>query len=174
VGLVLAHRDEAAFRQLYRRHTPALYRIASRLTQDRDNQAEEIVHDAWLRAAERWASFGWRSSLRTWLIGILLNRLREAHRSWRREPLDSLDGDIAEAAPARVEDRLDLEAAVRRLPPGYRAVLILHDIEGHTHEEIADLLGLEAGTSKSQLSRARRAVRRWLDPDSEHCHDFAT
>lgn len=160
---VITGGDEAAFRALYRRHTPALYRAAVRLTDDRDGSAEDFVHDTWLRASDRWREFGWKSSLRTWLTGILLNRIREARRAWNRAPNDPF-ADLA-GEPLPLDLRLDLADAVSRLPPGYRAAIVLHDIEGYQHEEIADLLGIEVGTSKSQLSRARRALRGWLEPD---------
>lgn len=163
VSRIITGGDEAAFRVLYQRHTPALYRTAVRLTDDRDGTAEDFVHDAWLRAAERWAEFAWRSSLRTWLTGILLNRVREARRQWARQAEHELPADLADDCQAP-DDRLDLEAAVGRLPPGFRSAIVLHDIEGFTHEEIASLCQIEVGTSKSQLSRARRALRRWLEP----------
>ncbi|MFN0180779.1 MAG: RNA polymerase sigma factor [Gemmatimonadales bacterium] len=160
---IIATGDEAAFRRLYQRHTPALYRMAIRLTDDRDGAAEDLVHDTWIRASERWGEFAWRSALATWLGGILLNRVREARRQWTRHPTDPLLGDEAEPLEAP-DDRLDLEAAIARLPPGYRTAVVLHDIEGYDHAEIASLLGIDIGTSKSQLSRARRALRRWLEP----------
>ncbi|MBM4188401.1 MAG: RNA polymerase sigma factor [Gemmatimonadetes bacterium] len=163
VTRVVATGDEAAFRALYQRHTPTLYRTAVRLTDDRDGTAEDFVHDTWIRASERWAEFEWRSSLRTWLTGILLNRVREARRRWARQPTDELVTDISTDCP-EPDDRLDLEAAVAKLPAGYRSAIVLHDVEGFSHEEIASLCSIDVGTSKSQLSRARRALRRWLEP----------
>ena len=163
VDAVLAARDEEAFRALYHRHTPALYRLAIRLTADRDGRAEDLVQDCWIVATTRWSRFEWRSSLRTWLTGILLNMIREARRAWHRESIDP--GWHEATTPAEpVDTRIDLEAAVMMLAAGYRAVFLLHDVEGYRHEEIADLLGIEVGTSKSQLARARRALRRWIDP----------
>jgi len=67
-------------------------------------------------------------------------------------------------SPSGPEDRIDLERAIERLPHGYRQVFVLHDVEGYTHEEIGGLLGIETGTSKSQLSHARRRLRAALDP----------
>jgi len=160
---VIASGDEAAFRDLYRRHTPALYRVAVRLTEDRDGSAEDLVHDTWLRASDRWSEFAWRSSLRTWLTGILLNRIREARRAWDRAGGEAFAEPAQEPAP--LDLGLDLADALARLPAGYRAAVVLHDVEGYQHDEIADLLGIEIGTSKSQLSRARRALRGWLAPD---------
>lgn len=155
--------DEGCFRTLYRRHTPALYRIALRLTDDRDGSAEELVHDSWISASERWTGFKWQSSLRTWLTGILLNHIRNARRKWRNRPVDPLADELPAPVPM-LDERLDLGSAIKALPEGYRAVLVMHDIEGYTHEEIAGLLEIEVGTSKSQLSRSRKALRHWLEP----------
>ncbi|HUF26129.1 MAG TPA: RNA polymerase sigma factor [Gemmatimonadaceae bacterium] len=163
---VTSRRDPASFRALYARHTPALYAMAMRLTGE-PADAEDAVHDAWIRAVEALPRFEWRSSLRTWLTGILLNRLRELERHHRPElPLDDtvLPTDAPPDLPHDV-DPLDLEAAIAALPPGYRRVLVLHDIEGFTHEDIAALLDIEPGTSKSQLSRARAHLRRSLSTD---------
>lgn len=164
VTAFLATRDERAFRDLYRRHTPRLFRIAVRLTNDRGGVAEDLVHDTWVRAAGGIARFGWRASLGTWLTGILINRAREQYREWaggERLPVDALPGP---AGPAP-EVRLDLAQAIAALPTGYREAIVLHDIEGYTHEDIAMITGRDVGTSKSQLSRARRALRRWLAPE---------
>lgn len=157
--------DEAAWRLLYRRHTPALYRLARHLA-DSDADAGDLVHEMWLRASRGASRFGQRSTLRTWLTGILINCLREWRRASLRRAEVPLEDDLPAppADPPPGMDRLDLERAVAALAPGYRAVLLLHDVEGYTHQEIAELLGVEAGTSKSQLTRARRAMLRALAP----------
>ena len=160
--------DEAAFRALYRRHTPALYRLALRLGGGDEPWAEELVQRSWIRAVEGLGSFGWRSALSTWLGGIAINCAREIWRESRR-PDEALDEEPNRAPAARgstagPEDRIDLERAIQRLPHGYRQVFVLHDVEGYTHEEIGGLLGIEAGTSKSQLSHARRRLRSALEP----------
>jgi RNA polymerase sigma-70 factor (ECF subfamily) len=162
---VVSDGDEDAFRLLYRRHTPALFRIASRLSPAGGPTAEDLVQETWIRAADRLGAFEWRSGLATWLAGILLNRIREELRARRRDRADPLD-PLAEhpAREAPLDDRLDLRDAIAALPAGYRTVLVLHDVEGYRHGEIAELLGCDVGTSKSQLSRARRALRRWLEP----------
>ena len=166
---VAASGDEGAFRALYRRHTPALYRLALRLGGGDEPWAEELVQRAWIRAVEGLGEFGWRSTLSTWLGGIAVNCGREL---WREGRLGA-DLNTAEAADARGthaaprlgppshEDRIDLERAIEQLPGGYRRVFVLHDVEGYTHEEIGELLDIEAGTSKSQLSHARRRLRGW-------------
>ena len=160
--------DEAAFRSLYRRHTPALYRLALRLGGGDEPWAEELVQRSWIRAVEGLGGFGWRSALSTWLGGIAVNCARELWRDGRGrdEALDEERDPVPapHASPSGPEDRIDLERAIERLPQGYRQVFVLHDVEGYTHEEIGGLLGIEAGTSKSQLSHARRRLRAALEP----------
>ena len=153
----LRHRDEAAFRLLFRAHTPALLQLARRLLGGADG-ADDVVQEAWLRAARGLAGFAWRSSLRTWLCGIVVRCWQERRRAQR--PTAELADEVMGTPPPLVE-RLDLERAIAALPDGYRAVLLLHDVEGWTHDAIAAELGVEVGTSKSQLSRARRALRAW-------------
>jgi len=156
----LVRRDEHAFRVLYQRHTPALYQLALRLVGWNVHKAEEIVQDTWLRAVEALAEFRWESGFRTWLSGILINRAREHNRTRKKEQHTIIADELAaEVAVTENFERIDLEQAIAELPNGYRQVLVLHDIEGYTHEEIGRLLEIGAGTSKSQLSHARRAMR---------------
>ena len=162
VDAVVRDGDEAAFRALYRRHGARLYRTALRLTAGDAVEAEEIAHDAWVRAVVRFRDFEWRAQLATWLIAIAVNCARERYRAAAvTDPLDTepavTDREL-EAAP----DRIDVERALARLPPRYREVVVLHELEGFTHEEIAELLGIEPGTSKSQLHHARRRLRSLL------------
>jgi len=160
----LATRSEAAFRRIYRQHAPAVYALLLRLTAGDAARAEDCLQDAWLRAIAGLERFAWRSSLRTWLRGIAINCWREGLREIRRTPLHLVE-DFGPESPVPAISALDviaLERAVADLPDGYRAVLVLHDVEGLTHEEIAGALGIVPGTSKSQLARARAAVRRSL------------
>lgn len=157
--------DEAAFRALYRRHTPALYRLALRLGGGDEGWAEELVQRAWIRAVEGLGGFAWRSAFRTWLSGIALNCAREEWRASLTSPEVAWDPDALAASPAGDPGiRVDLERAIARLPHGRRQVFVLHDVEGFTHEEIAGMLGIDTGTSKSQLSHARRHLRALLAP----------
>jgi RNA polymerase sigma-70 factor (ECF subfamily) len=154
--------DEGAFRALYDRHAPMLYAMATRLAGAADG--DDVLQESWLRAARGLANFRWQSSLRTWLCGIVVNAARERRRGQRDD--DELLA-VPEAALARgwndgTPAEVDLERAVGRLPPRYREVLLLHDVEQYTHAEIAALLGIDAGTSKSNLSRARGLLRRAL------------
>lgn len=162
VDRFLKHRDERDFRVLYRRFTPALAQIVLRFVRGNYADAEEVLQTTWVRAVRGMPGFRWESSLKSWLTGIALNCSREHLRKVRRhdssEPLD-LHGSAAPTQPPREISRIELERAIARLPAGYRAVLILHDLEGYTHLEIGSMLGVEEGTSKSQLFRARRALR---------------
>lgn len=149
--------DEAAFRALYAEHTAALYLLALRLTGNRGD-ADDVVQETWLRAAVRDDRLREAASPRAWLAAILINCSREQRRTRRGATVVDEGAD----APAH-GTRLDLESALRALPDGFREVLVLHDVEGHTHEEIAVLLGIDSGTSRSQLSRARERLRRNLE-----------
>ncbi|HSE99076.1 MAG TPA: sigma-70 family RNA polymerase sigma factor [Blastocatellia bacterium] len=167
VTIFLRTRDEAAFRELYRRHTPALYPMALRLAGGSEADAQDAVQDTWIRACKRLPGFEWRSSLRTWLTGILINCVRELnHKRYSRTEEELLD-EWPQAIDARAGERIDLEQAVDRLPPGYRHVLLLHDVEGYTHEEISGLLEISVGTSKSQLHHARKALRAMFQTEQE-------
>jgi len=112
------------------------------------------------------ASFRWQSNLRTWLSGIAVNGWKELLRSRRRELfLEKRSEEAGSSTPITFRadiDRMDLGRAISDLPDGFRAVLLLHDVEGFTHEEIARLLEIDPGTSKSQLARARSSMRRLL------------
>jgi len=166
VGEFLEHRDERSFRDLYRRHTGPLYLLARRLLGPSADRADEALQETWLLAARNLGGFRWDSSLRTWLCGIVVNRCRELQRGEARRSAGAFDPSATapdEWTPAPDgARRIDLERAIATLPSGSREVLVLHDIEGRTHEEIAGLLGISDGTSKSQLHKARRALRDFL------------
>lgn len=169
VHAVVQRRDERAFASLYDRHTPALYRLALRLTGGSAADAEDITHDAWVRAVERLGTFEWRAALRTWLAAFVIRCAHERHRATTRAAtvVEDVAAGAEDVALRGSYDRLDLERAIAGLADGFRQVFVLHDVQGYTHEEIADLLGIEPGTSKSQLSRARRVLRRALEPPGE-------
>jgi RNA polymerase sigma-70 factor (ECF subfamily) len=161
-------RGEDSFRRLYRLLAPRLYGLALRML-GAGSEAEEAVQEAWLRALRDLDRFAGRSRFETWMGGIVVRccleqrrraattRRRLAHAGEERSTLDAPSRvDVtAAAAPAR----LDAETALLDLADGYRAVLLLHDLYGYTHAEIAQILDIEEGTSKSQLARARRAAR---------------
>jgi RNA polymerase sigma-70 factor (ECF subfamily) len=156
--------DESAFRLLYRRHSPRLYLLVLRMLGGQEADAEDVVQDTWLKATERLDTFRWEASFGSWLCAIGLNVARESLRKkGKREEQWSDETDAAGPAPRDKVDPLDLERALRGLPDGYRTVLLLHDVEGYRHDEIAERLGISAGTSKSQLFHARRSMRAALD-----------
>lgn len=153
----LLKRTDRAFLAIYDRHAAAMYALALRLVGGRADAAADVLQEAWLRAVQRLPEFRRQSSLRTWLCGFVINCSRERLRVPLFEPIS----DLAEARP-EAGLGLDVERAIWALPDGYRMVVILHDIHGYTHREIASSLGIDEGTSKSQLSRARDALRRSL------------
>ena len=157
--------DEGAFERLYRRHVARIHTLVRRMTGP--DAADEVTQDVFVRAWDKLPTFRGESAFGTWLYRLAINVVLSRRRSERSERVALLDDPAvldqhpAPFAPSGM--RLDLEAAMARLPDGARQVFILHDVEGWTHEEIADQLGLVPGTSKSQLSRARAALRRMLD-----------
>jgi RNA polymerase sigma factor (sigma-70 family) len=158
-------KDDRAFERLYDSHTPYLYRFALRLAGGDEPLAAELVHDAWVTAVERLARFERRSTFRVWLGGILVNRARLSWRENERDhiAIDEVPIGVSDAALDFTLHRVDLERAMSRLPDRARHVFVMHDVEGYTHEDIAELLGIEPGTSKSQLSRARALLRARLE-----------
>ena len=159
----LKFRSQQAFSRLYRAKTPHLYQMALRLTGQSPYEAEELIQQMWIVAIRKLESFEWRSTLKTWLTGILINLNREAlnklvSKKKAEEGLEVTQQHTSHHA----QSIYDLELALSTLAKGYRQVIILHDIEGYTHKEISAWLGISEGTSKSQLFQARRAMREAL------------
>jgi len=153
---------ESAMSALYDRHTPRAFQTACRILGGDVQRAEDAMQEAWMRALARLDSWRERQSFGAWLRGITAH---VAIDLLRRERLLDFTPDIDDRIEA-IPEHIDLEEAIAALAPGYRAVLVLHDIEGFTHEEIAERLGITAGTSKGQLFKARRAVRARLSPET--------
>ncbi len=164
----LARRDESAFRSLYRAHGPYLWGLALRLSGGDASAAEELVQETWARSLVRLESFGGRSALRTWLAGILVNCWRESRRALRWTAAGSADAapSAERSLPPASALAVDVERALAALPDGLRAVLLLFDLEGYTHPEIGERLGIPVGTSKRRLFDARRLLRRRLAGDT--------
>jgi RNA polymerase sigma-70 factor (ECF subfamily) len=157
--------DAHAFERLYRRHVTRIHNLVRRMNGADDS--EEVTQDVFVRAWEKLGTFRGESAFSTWLHRLAVNVIlthREA-RGLRRNRF-SEDEQLLTSATARrttPEAAMDLEHALSRLPDGAREVFVLHDVEGYRHDEIASMLGLATGTSKSQLHRARMALRAWLD-----------
>jgi RNA polymerase sigma-70 factor (ECF subfamily) len=159
--------DENAFDVLYERHAAAMFRFALRVVGGVRSDAEDVLQEAWIRGMESLERFERSSSLKTWLFGITLNVGRELlRRRVRAENTPSaLVAELGRRRDVGVSERIDLERAVVSLPDDWRLVLLLHDIEGYTHEEIAQWLGIQTGTSRSRLCRAHARIREDLTRD---------
>jgi RNA polymerase sigma-70 factor (ECF subfamily) len=161
---VVAGGAEWAFRELYARHTPRVFQLIRRMIGGERADAEDILQDVWIQAVRALPQFRWEATFSTWLTGIAINQTRTWWRRRGARPFDPVDERALVARDLPLGQRIDLEAALAQLPDGRRTVLVLHDIEGLTHEEIAERLGVAVGTSKSQLFAARRAMRAHLEP----------
>jgi RNA polymerase sigma-70 factor (ECF subfamily) len=167
VNAVLQEGDERAFRELYRRYTPRLHLTLLRLLGYAEMDAEDCVQETWLRVVRDLGGFRWESALGTWVTAIGCNVARDQlRRTKRRDQRQLGPGEEPWSRSMEGED-IDLERAIALLPEGYRTVLVLHDVEGMTHEEIGAALGIAPGTSKSQLFGARRSMRALLNPVKE-------
>ena len=162
----LADRRASSFEILYERHTPYLFRVARRMLGGNESAAEDALQEAWIRAVSSLPRFRGESALRTWLCGITLNCCRE---TWRRKamlPIEAVS-DTASSAGGGDLNAVHLERALARLDEPSREIVELFDILGHTHEEIAGILGIAIGTSKSRLFRARETLRTFLGTDEK-------
>lgn len=158
--------DVDAFEVLYKTHVPAIHALCRRMSGD-DRDAKELVQDVFVRAWERLAGFRGESALSTWLhrlaVNAVLERLRSASRDASRYDDEAIE-PFGNGFDAQVDARIDLDAALARLPHGARVAFVLHDIEGYSHEEVAELTGTAPGTARTQAWRARRALLNLLRP----------
>lgn len=155
--------EEAALHALYRRYAPRVHAVVRRLAGD-DALAEDWAQEAWLRAFRALPRFRGEAAFSTWLHRVAVNSALQGLRSRARHEVREtvLPDDQAGPPESPATLRLTLERAVASLPEGMRQVLVLHDVEGFTHEEIGEMLGIAAGTSKSQLFKARAKMRESL------------
>ncbi|HVP37951.1 MAG TPA: sigma-70 family RNA polymerase sigma factor [Candidatus Saccharimonadales bacterium] len=161
--------DPTAFEAIYRTHHRRVYQVAVRVL-DNPTVAEDIAQEVFIRAFERGSQFRGDSKLSTWFYRLTVNACLSHLRRKSAVSLDEnplLAETVERAIPAASPLRPALEEAIRSLPPGYRASVVLHDIEGLEHEEIARVLGVSVGTSKSQLHKARAKLRELLAPALE-------
>lgn len=159
--------DPAAERELYDLHVDRVYRLAFRLAGGDTDLAQDFTQESFLRAFDRLHEFEGRAALSTWLhaitVSVCLNGLRRVKRHRQRE------ADLEEAAvvyaggrEAEPDLKTKLRRAIAALPERYKTVFVMYDVEGYTHEEIGNVLGLPVGTSKARLSRAREKLREAL------------
>ena len=156
--------DTRAFERLYRTHAARVFSLARRMIGV--DLAGELTQDVFVRAWEKLRTFRGESAFGTWLHRVAINVIlhRRGVLKVERGRLDDDEGALDQVAARRGSSELgmDLEGAIGKLPSGARAVFVLHDVEGFKHEEIADLLGVTAGTTKAQLHRARMILRQHL------------
>jgi RNA polymerase sigma-70 factor (ECF subfamily) len=155
--------DATAFERLYRRHLARVGSLARWLVGPDD--VDDAVQDVFIRVWEKLGTFSGQSAFGTWLHRVAVNLLLRRRQTLGRDRyrLTDEEGWSTLAAPRSDPNlRVALESAVDRLPAGARDVFVLHDVEGYKHDDIAGLLGIDAGTSRSQLHRARMLLRRQL------------
>jgi RNA polymerase sigma-70 factor (ECF subfamily) len=159
-----------SFEQLYQRHNRRVYSLCLRMTQNQ-SEAEDLAQEVFIQLFRKIGSFRGESAFTTWLHRLTVNQvlMHFRKRSVKMEQTTE-EGEtpvqivVGTANPNQmpVVDRIALDKAISQLPPGYKAVFMLHDVEGHEHEEVAQILGCSVGTSKSQLHKARMKLRRLL------------
>jgi RNA polymerase sigma-70 factor (ECF subfamily) len=159
--------EEGAFEELYRAHAGRLYSLIFRMI-GAATDAEDLLQDVFLAAHRKMGSFRGEAALGTWLYRLAVNQCLDFLRGRQvkmARATDSLDeegaaepADVASVVPSAIT-KLDLERAIAKLPDGCRTAFVLHDVEGHEHKEIAEMLGVSEGTSKSQVHKARMKLR---------------
>src|SRR5688572_25856143 len=164
-----ARGEVPAFEALYRRHAGRVHGVIARLVGAHGARAEDLTQDAFVRAWQALPAFRFEASFSTWLHRLAVNTALMDLRSRRSRPQEDGDEDAfevlgtADSAGHGTALSMDLEKAVASLPPRARAVLVLYDIEGWQHDEIAAELGMAVGSSKAQLHRARSLLRERLE-----------
>ena len=157
----------AAFEMLYQRYHRRTYSLCLRMTNSQ-TEAEDLTQEVFIQLFRKIGSFRGDSAFSTWLHRLTVNQvLMHFRRRSVKNEKTSEDGEIPEQTVSGTEnpnkmpviDRLALNKAIEQLPPGYKKVFWLHDVEGYEHEEIARMLKLSVGTSKSQLHKARLKLR---------------
>lgn len=152
--------DLAAFKQLYQQYVGRVYAVCLRLLADR-SKAEDACQEVFIKVWQQLAGFRGDSSFGTWLHSVAT---RTAIDLWRQDKLLRLaTEEMPELAGAELGQSRELEQLILRLPHQARAVFVLFALEGYQHQEIAELLGIAEGSSKSQYHRARQLLREWLD-----------
>ena len=167
------HGDEEAFAALFETHKRRVYSLCLRMTGN-TAEAEDLTQEAFLQLFRKITTFRGESAFSTWLhrlaVNVVLMHLRkkglqqvslDEGESSQDEPVKRDYGDHDRRLTGSV-DRISLSRAIADLPPGYRTVFVLHDVEGYEHNEIAEIMNCSVGNSKSQLHKARMKLRDWL------------
>ena len=166
----IAGGDMQAFAELYERYHRRVYSLCVRMTNNAA-EAEDLTQEIFIHVHRKIGSFRGESAMSTWLHRVTVNKvLMHFRRNSVRRERTTADGEPPEpgTAPSKLHqpepvlDRLALERAIAQLPAGYRAVFILHDVEGYEHAEVARICGNSIGTSKSQLHKARKKLSELL------------
>jgi RNA polymerase sigma-70 factor (ECF subfamily) len=159
--------DMQSFEELYERHHRRVYSLCLRMTSN-TAEAEDLAQEVFIQLFRKIGSFRGESAFTTWLHRLTVNQvLMHFRKKGVRLEQTTEDGEAPVQVVRGTEnpnampvvDRIALDKAISQLPPGYRTVFVLHDVEGHEHEEIARMLGCSVGTSKSQLHKARMKLR---------------
>lgn len=162
--------DTNAFEQLYQQHYRRVYSLCLRMLGS-TTQAEDLTQEVFLQVFRKLGSFRGDSAFTTWLHRLTVNQVlmhfrkrgvKLEHTSEEGDFTNVVDTPLQSTRRISMVDRMALEKAISELPPGYRTVFTLHDVEGYEHEEIAGMLGVSIGTSKSQLHKARMRLRELL------------
>lgn len=159
--------DVEAFETIYRRHYKRVYNLCLRMLKDAV-EAEDLTQDVFIQLYRKLDSFRGEAAFSTWLYRLTVNQvLMHFRRRQFQNEKTTEDGHVPvikseNERKGQIIEKIVLEKAISELPKGYRTVFILHDVEGFQHEEIAKLLGLSVGTSKSQLHKARMKLRSLL------------
>lgn len=164
----------AAFEEIYDRHHRRVYSICLRMLQNAA-EAEDLTQEVFVHLYRKVGSFRGESAFTTWLhrltVNLVLMHFRKRNVRFEttvgesETPVQIAHG-TGDAKKMPIVDQIALERAIAELPPGYRNVFVLHDVEGYEHEEVARILGCAVGTSKSQLSKARLKLRKLLNKRS--------
>ncbi len=164
--------DMSALEEVYRRFHVIVYTLCLRMTRN-VAEAEDLSQDVFVNLQRALGSFRGEAALATWIHRVTVNRVlmhfrrasaRYEHLTEDGGPPPDRPGSDTETTGPLSAEHAALERAIERLPPGYRAVFILHDVEGYEHDEVARMCGISSGTSKSQLHKARMKLRRMLRP----------
>jgi RNA polymerase sigma-70 factor (ECF subfamily) len=167
--------DMKAFEMIYERHHRRVYSLCLRMVANA-TEAEDLAQEVFIQLFRKIGSFRGESAFTTWLHRLTVNHvLMHFRKRGVRLEKTTEEGEIGEiqdylqaaAERPRFVDRIALDKAISELPPGYRTVFVLHDVEGFEHEEVADMLGVSVGTSKSQLHKARMRLRELLNKKTE-------